>query len=122
MKQQESIPERFIGNSCDYAEILGLTEKEMEEMEDDFNGTAGADDKMILHNLEIEGKSFELELLNVYMVDYSCESTWRVCIVVNCLSHPTLNQSMGRGTKWLNVVSIEWHEKIMQCLRDKKNM
>jgi hypothetical protein len=70
--------------------------------------------------IEIEDKIFSLSMSTVCGSDYG--ASWKEMILCICKNDETLNIHTGFGTCFINFISDEWHQKLMQHLtEDFKN-
>lgn len=65
-----------------------------------------------VYSCTVENKEFAICRLSTY-----CGSSWVKMIQVICLNDASLNQSIGGGTSFVNVITESWHQKLVERLK-----
>lgn len=68
-----------------------------------------------VHYCSLEDKEFALCLIDT--CGTACRDGWKKMIQVVCTSDKALNQSIGGGTTFVNVVEEPWHQKLLHHLK-----
>lgn len=114
--REDSLWQRFIGHDQAYQSTLEVSDKDVAVMERS-QPHAGlfpeASDlvRCAWLKVQLEGETFAVLAKNVCGALYGDQ--WRYCIMVICASNESLNERVGRGTTFINVVRDDWHNKLI---------
>jgi hypothetical protein len=122
---QESLWENFLTQSRAYQQALGLSNEELDMLEDlterpagihlpTLQGMMGGDGRF-LNNLEVGGEKFCLTVQSTCGCPYGGQ--WEKTITAICTSNPRLNDQHGQGTTLINLLPEEWHNQLVEYLR-----
>jgi hypothetical protein len=119
VERENTLWEVFIRHSVTYKRALQLNDQQVEVLERTQPRTSMYPDaselaeKGFLH-VTLDGQEFALTAKNVCGAAY--EDQWRYCLIVFCVSTPSLNESVGEGTTFISVLPEDWHAKLANHL------
>lgn len=124
VNEEQTTWHTFLSNHEDYMRALNLTSEHLEVLERSkgrgsiYPDLTETGSKGFL-KFSLDGEEFALSVKHVCGAPYG--GSWTDCVFAICLTHPSLNSSVGGGTTLISVVPDEWHQRIVSRLAEKED-